>query len=75
MAYPCSLSAKEDKNLNKLVKDKIDKTFKDCNHDIHAMRNFEDLSISSSDESIQSIVNDTSFEDFNNEDCKPATKK
>eukprot|EP00957_Ditylum_brightwellii_P168108 12798114-Ditylum_brightwellii.AAC.1 len=55
-AKKCSLSTKEVKNLNTFVKDKIDETIKQCNHNMHAMSNFKDLSISSSNESVQSII-------------------
>eukprot|EP00957_Ditylum_brightwellii_P113629 8663554-Ditylum_brightwellii.AAC.1 len=49
----CGLSAKEVKDINMFVKDKINETIKqhDCN--IHAMSDFEDLSISSSNENVQ----------------------
>eukprot|EP00957_Ditylum_brightwellii_P053381 4046020-Ditylum_brightwellii.AAC.1 len=57
------------------VKDKIDETIKQHNCNMHAMGDFEDLSISSSNKSAQSIVSDTSVEDYSNEDCKPTSKK
>eukprot|EP00957_Ditylum_brightwellii_P182555 13906305-Ditylum_brightwellii.AAC.1 len=57
------------------VKDKINETIKERNCNMHAMSNFKDLSISSSNESIQSIVSDTSDEESDNDSCKPAHKK
>eukprot|EP00957_Ditylum_brightwellii_P099525 7581006-Ditylum_brightwellii.AAC.1 len=59
-AKKCGLTGKEVKNLNASVKDKIKETIKKHNCDIHAMSNFEDLSISSSNESIQSVISNTS---------------
>eukprot|EP00957_Ditylum_brightwellii_P177771 13541303-Ditylum_brightwellii.AAC.1 len=70
-----SLSTKEFKDLNLFIKDKINETIKEHNHVMHVISNFEELSISSSNESIQSIVSDTSVEDSDNEDHKPAAKK
>eukprot|EP00957_Ditylum_brightwellii_P186993 14241216-Ditylum_brightwellii.AAC.1 len=58
-----SLTGKEVKDLNVFAKDKIDKTIKDRNCDMHAMSDFKDLLISSSDESIQSIISNTSNEE------------
>eukprot|EP00957_Ditylum_brightwellii_P076655 5826942-Ditylum_brightwellii.AAC.1 len=52
----CNLSAREVKNLNKFIKDKIDETIKQSDCNMHAMSNFEDLSISSSNKSVQSII-------------------
>eukprot|EP00957_Ditylum_brightwellii_P187595 14284837-Ditylum_brightwellii.AAC.1 len=52
-AKRCNLTGKEVKDLNTFVKDKIDETIKECNRNMHAMSYFEDLSISSSNESIQ----------------------
>eukprot|EP00957_Ditylum_brightwellii_P148608 11314325-Ditylum_brightwellii.AAC.1 len=40
----------------------------DC--DMHAMSNFKDLSISLSNENIQSIIVNTSDEDSDNNSCK-----
>eukprot|EP00957_Ditylum_brightwellii_P012176 920173-Ditylum_brightwellii.AAC.1 len=57
------------------VKDKIDKTIKERDHNMHVMINFKDLSISSSNESIQSIINNTSDEESDSNSCKPAHKK
>eukprot|EP00957_Ditylum_brightwellii_P175180 13336688-Ditylum_brightwellii.AAC.1 len=61
-AKKCSLSAIEVKDLNAFVKNKIDEMIKECNCNIHAMSNFEDLSLSSSNKSVQSIINNTSEE-------------
>eukprot|EP00957_Ditylum_brightwellii_P209705 15362868-Ditylum_brightwellii.AAC.1 len=69
------LTGKEVKDLNEFVKDKIDETIKERDRNMHAMSNFEDLSISSSDESIQSIISDTSNEESDSNSCKPADKK
>eukprot|EP00957_Ditylum_brightwellii_P127174 9697098-Ditylum_brightwellii.AAC.1 len=63
------------KDLNAFVKDKIDKTIKERNHNMHAMSNFEDLSISSSNDSIESIISNTSNEESDSESCKTAYKK
>eukprot|EP00957_Ditylum_brightwellii_P161045 12260844-Ditylum_brightwellii.AAC.1 len=71
----CGLNIKEAKDLNKFGKDNIDETIKQCNCDMHTMSNFKYLSISLSDESVKSIVSDTSVEDSGNEDCNPASKK
>eukprot|EP00957_Ditylum_brightwellii_P125169 9542392-Ditylum_brightwellii.AAC.1 len=48
-----SLSTKEAKNLNMFVKDKINEMIKQRNHGMHIISNFEDLSISSSNKSVQ----------------------
>eukprot|EP00957_Ditylum_brightwellii_P133596 10185885-Ditylum_brightwellii.AAC.1 len=74
-AKKCSLSAREVKDLNTSVKNKINETIKQHNCSMHAMSNFKDLSISSSDESVQNIISNTSVEDSDNENCKPASKK
>eukprot|EP00957_Ditylum_brightwellii_P041020 3106260-Ditylum_brightwellii.AAC.1 len=66
---------KEFKDLNAFVKDKINKTIKECNRDIHAMSDFKDLSISLSNESIQSIIINTSNEESDSNSRKPAHKK
>eukprot|EP00957_Ditylum_brightwellii_P013758 1037124-Ditylum_brightwellii.AAC.1 len=54
------LTGKEVKDLNALVKDKVKEMIKESNHNMHTMSDFKDLSISSSNKSIQSIINDTS---------------
>eukprot|EP00957_Ditylum_brightwellii_P037273 2821714-Ditylum_brightwellii.AAC.1 len=64
------LTGKEIKDLNVFVKDKINKTIKERNHDMHVMSNFKDLS-----ESIQSIISDTSDEELDSNSHKPAHKK
>eukprot|EP00957_Ditylum_brightwellii_P081651 6211485-Ditylum_brightwellii.AAC.1 len=69
------LSDKEVEDLNVFVNNKIDKTTKHRNCDMHVMSNFKDLFISSSNESIQSIMNDTSVGSLYNGNCKPASKK
>eukprot|EP00957_Ditylum_brightwellii_P132054 10068369-Ditylum_brightwellii.AAC.1 len=69
------LSGKEVKDLNMFVKDKINETIKERNHNMHTMSDFKDLSISSSDESIQSIISNTSDEDLDYDSCKLAHKK
>jgi hypothetical protein len=69
------LAGKEVKDLNAFVKDKINETVKQHECSMRVMSNFEELSISSSNESVQSIVSDTSVEDSGNEDCKLASKK
>eukprot|EP00957_Ditylum_brightwellii_P106456 8121246-Ditylum_brightwellii.AAC.1 len=50
-------------------------TINERNCNMHAISNFEDLSISSSDKSIQSIIGTTSVEGSDDESCKPASKK
>eukprot|EP00957_Ditylum_brightwellii_P109642 8362498-Ditylum_brightwellii.AAC.1 len=74
-AKKCSLTDREVKDLNALVKDKIKETIKERNCDMHAMSNFEDLSIFSSNDSIESIISDTSDEELDVNSCKPAHKK
>eukprot|EP00957_Ditylum_brightwellii_P133284 10163083-Ditylum_brightwellii.AAC.1 len=46
-------AGKEVKDLNEFIKDKIKDTIKECNPNMQAMSDFEDLSISSSNKSIQ----------------------
>eukprot|EP00957_Ditylum_brightwellii_P088239 6721969-Ditylum_brightwellii.AAC.1 len=69
------LTGKEVKDLNTFVKDKIDETIKEHNRDMQTMSDFKDLSISSSDESIQSIISNTSDEESDNNSRKLAHKK
>eukprot|EP00957_Ditylum_brightwellii_P075112 5707866-Ditylum_brightwellii.AAC.1 len=75
------LTGQEVKDLNTFVKDnvfikdKINETIKERNHNMHAMSNFKDLSISSIDDSIKSIISDTSDEESDSDSCKPAHKK
>eukprot|EP00957_Ditylum_brightwellii_P053383 4046222-Ditylum_brightwellii.AAC.1 len=45
-AKKCGLNAKEVKDLNTFIKDKINETIKERDSNMHTMRNFEDLSIS-----------------------------
>eukprot|EP00957_Ditylum_brightwellii_P189926 14459065-Ditylum_brightwellii.AAC.1 len=66
---------KEVKDLNAFVRDKIKETSEECDHNMHGMSDFKDLSISSSDKSIQSIIGDTSVEGLDNNSCKLAQKK
>eukprot|EP00957_Ditylum_brightwellii_P025434 1923482-Ditylum_brightwellii.AAC.1 len=63
------------KDLNMFVKDKIKETIKERNHDMHAMSNFEDLSISFSNKSIHSIISNTSVEGSDDKSRKPAHKE
>eukprot|EP00957_Ditylum_brightwellii_P092479 7042224-Ditylum_brightwellii.AAC.1 len=74
-ARRCSLIGKELKDLNAFVKDKIKEAIKEHDCNMHAMSNFKDLSISSSNESTQSIISNTSVEGLDNNSCKPAHKK
>eukprot|EP00957_Ditylum_brightwellii_P182840 13927522-Ditylum_brightwellii.AAC.1 len=69
------LTGREVKDRNAFVKDKIEETIKERNHDMHAMSDFKDLSISSSNGSIKSIISDTSNEESDSNSCKPAHKK
>ena len=69
-----SLTGKEVKDLNTFVKDKINETIKERDRDMHAMSDFDDISLSSSDESMESIISDTSDEESGNS-RKPAHKK
>ena len=69
------LTGKEVKDLNMFVKDKIKEIIKERDCNMHAISDFEDLSISSSDESIQSIISGTSDEESDSDSCKPAHKK
>eukprot|EP00957_Ditylum_brightwellii_P190088 14471441-Ditylum_brightwellii.AAC.1 len=70
-----SLTGQEVKDLNAFVKDKIEETIKESNRNMHTMSNFKDLSISSSNDSIQSIISNTSDEESDSNSCKPAHKK
>eukprot|EP00957_Ditylum_brightwellii_P061851 4693602-Ditylum_brightwellii.AAC.1 len=54
------LTGQEVKDLNMFVKDKIDETIKEHDRNMHAMSNFKDLSISSSNNSIKSIISEAS---------------
>eukprot|EP00957_Ditylum_brightwellii_P093923 7152869-Ditylum_brightwellii.AAC.1 len=69
------LIGKEVKDLNVFVKDKIEETIKERDRDMHAMSDFEDLFISSSNKIIQSIVSNTSVKSSDNDSCKSAHKK
>eukprot|EP00957_Ditylum_brightwellii_P034120 2586407-Ditylum_brightwellii.AAC.1 len=69
------LCGKEVKDLSTSVKDKNNETIKQHTHNMHAMNNFKDLSISLSNESFQSIISNTSVEGTDDKSCKPASKK
>eukprot|EP00957_Ditylum_brightwellii_P030560 2314927-Ditylum_brightwellii.AAC.1 len=69
------LTGKEVKDINVFVKDKIEEKIKECNHDMHMMSNFDNLSISSSNKSIQSIISNTFVKGSDNNSCKPSHKK
>eukprot|EP00957_Ditylum_brightwellii_P181342 13813950-Ditylum_brightwellii.AAC.1 len=69
------LKGREVKDLNALIKDKINETIKEGDCGMHAMSNFEDLSISSSDDSIKSIISNTFDEESDSNIHKPAHKK
>eukprot|EP00957_Ditylum_brightwellii_P064799 4916854-Ditylum_brightwellii.AAC.1 len=69
------LTGKEVKDLNAFVKDKIKETIKESNRDMHEMSNFEDLSISLNNESIQSIISNTFDEESDSDSYKLAHKK
>eukprot|EP00957_Ditylum_brightwellii_P025451 1924386-Ditylum_brightwellii.AAC.1 len=71
----CSLSAKEVKDLNMFMRDKIKEMIKEHNCNMHMMRDFDDISISSSDESVQSIISNTSVEVSEDKSHKTASKK
>eukprot|EP00957_Ditylum_brightwellii_P094865 7224643-Ditylum_brightwellii.AAC.1 len=75
LAKKCSLSAKEVKDLNRFVKGKISETIKECTCNMHAMSNFEDLFLSSSNKIAQSIISATSEEGSDDKSCKLASKK
>eukprot|EP00957_Ditylum_brightwellii_P020636 1556013-Ditylum_brightwellii.AAC.1 len=70
-----SLTGREVKDLNVFFKDKINVMIKECNRKMHTMSNFDNLSISSSNESIQSIISDTSNEESDGDSHKPAHNK
>eukprot|EP00957_Ditylum_brightwellii_P004597 349611-Ditylum_brightwellii.AAC.1 len=70
-----SLTGREVKDLNTFVKDKIKETIKDRNRNMHAMSNFKDLSISSSDDSIESIISGAFDEESDSDSRKLAHKK
>eukprot|EP00957_Ditylum_brightwellii_P039650 2999621-Ditylum_brightwellii.AAC.1 len=63
------------KDLNTFIKDKINEMIKQCDQNMHAISNFEELFTSSNYESVHSIVRDTSVEDSGDEECKPDSKK
>eukprot|EP00957_Ditylum_brightwellii_P177573 13525538-Ditylum_brightwellii.AAC.1 len=69
------MAGKEVKDLNALVKDKIKESIKERGCNMHAMSNFEDLSISLSNKSIQSIISNTSVRGSDDNSCKSAYKK
>ena len=69
------LAGKEVKDLNAFVKDKIKEMIKDCDRNMYAMSNFDNLSLSSSNESMESIISDTSNEESDGNSRKPAHKK
>eukprot|EP00957_Ditylum_brightwellii_P133627 10188237-Ditylum_brightwellii.AAC.1 len=70
-----SLTGKEVKDLNVLIKDKIKETIKERNCDMHWMSDFDNLSISSSNDSMENIISDTSDEELDGDSRKPAHKK
>eukprot|EP00957_Ditylum_brightwellii_P026081 1971874-Ditylum_brightwellii.AAC.1 len=57
------------------VKDKINKTTTEHKCNMHGMSNLENLSISSSNKSVQSIISNTSVEGSDNESYKLASTK
>eukprot|EP00957_Ditylum_brightwellii_P080920 6155519-Ditylum_brightwellii.AAC.1 len=67
--------AKEVKDLNTFVKDKINEMIKRCSCNIHVMSDFKDLFLSSSHKSVQSIISNTSEEGSDDKSCKLASKK
>eukprot|EP00957_Ditylum_brightwellii_P056622 4292096-Ditylum_brightwellii.AAC.1 len=69
------LTGRDVKDLNAFIKDKIKEMIKERNRNMHAMSNFDNLSISSSDDSIESIISDTFNEESGGNSCKPAHKK
>eukprot|EP00957_Ditylum_brightwellii_P022935 1730999-Ditylum_brightwellii.AAC.1 len=69
------LTGREVKDLNVFVKDKIKETIKERDSDMHAMSNFSNLSISSSDDSIKCIISNTSDEELDGDSRKPTHKK
>eukprot|EP00957_Ditylum_brightwellii_P083578 6352784-Ditylum_brightwellii.AAC.1 len=58
------VTGREFKDLNVFIKDKIKETNKKCNCDMHVMSNFDNLSISSSNDNIESIISNTSNEEL-----------
>eukprot|EP00957_Ditylum_brightwellii_P184505 14053110-Ditylum_brightwellii.AAC.1 len=69
------LSAKEVKDLNAFVKDKINETIKELDCNMYMISNFEDLSISSSNKIVQSIISNTSVKGSDDESLKQASMK
>eukprot|EP00957_Ditylum_brightwellii_P141313 10766790-Ditylum_brightwellii.AAC.1 len=69
------LTGREVKDLNVFIKDKIKETIKERNHNMHAMSIFDSLSIFSSNDSIKSIISDTSNEESYGDNGKLAHKK
>ena len=69
------LTGREVKDLNAFVKDKIKETIKEHDRDMHTMSNSDNLSISSSNDSIKSIISNTSDEESDGDSCKLAHKK
>eukprot|EP00957_Ditylum_brightwellii_P109816 8375687-Ditylum_brightwellii.AAC.1 len=74
-AKKCSITGKEVKDLNAFVKDKIEEMIKERNCNMHVMSDFDNLSLSSSNDSIKSIISNTSNEESNGDSRKPAHKK
>eukprot|EP00957_Ditylum_brightwellii_P054490 4129147-Ditylum_brightwellii.AAC.1 len=69
------LTGRDVKDLNAFVKDKIKETIKECDRNMHEMSNFDNLSISSSNGSMESIISNTSNEELDSDSRKPAHKK
>eukprot|EP00957_Ditylum_brightwellii_P098285 7489135-Ditylum_brightwellii.AAC.1 len=57
------------------IKDKIEETIKERNRNMQVMSNFDNLPISSSNDSIKNIISDTSYEESDSDSRKPAHKK
>eukprot|EP00957_Ditylum_brightwellii_P008189 619639-Ditylum_brightwellii.AAC.1 len=69
------LTGREVKDLNAFVKDNIEESIKERDRDMHAMSDFNNLFLSSSNDSMESIIGDTSDEESDGNSHKPAHKK
>eukprot|EP00957_Ditylum_brightwellii_P097435 7421004-Ditylum_brightwellii.AAC.2 len=69
------LVAKDVKDLNTFINDKVNKMLNEHDNNLHVMNSVKELSISSSNESIQSIASNTLAKASDSKDRKLAAKK
>eukprot|EP00957_Ditylum_brightwellii_P081556 6204427-Ditylum_brightwellii.AAC.1 len=70
-----SLTGREVKDPNMFVNNKIKENFKERDRDMHAMSDFDNLSLSSGDESMESIISNTSDEELDGDSRNLVHKK